>query len=165
MTRSTQKNLAAYEGTWFGNIHGNNLQDPWSKKEVSQTDWLEVRVLPAPPQSCTNGDFPVQCESPRIGGDLCTHFISAIRRLDCRDRFGGFVSALENYVSRRRGLALVETRFECWVSATESQASHAALTILVRPRPTDRQLGPVSKYRIARERCLSVTRTASGVKS
>jgi len=26
---------------------------------------------------------------------------------------------------------LVETRFECWVSATESQASHAALTIRV----------------------------------
>src|SRR6516165_5885701 len=38
-------------------------------------------------QSCTNGDFPVQCESPRISGDLCTHFISAICRLDCRDRF------------------------------------------------------------------------------
>jgi hypothetical protein len=36
---------------------------------------------------------------------------------------------------------------------------------IVRPRPTDRQLGPVSKYRIARERCLSVTRAASGVKS
>src|SRR5262245_22942030 len=57
-------------------------------------------------QSCTNGDFPVQCESPRIGGDLCTHFISAICRLDCRDRFEVFVSALENCVSRRRELAL-----------------------------------------------------------
>ena len=44
-------------------------------------------------QSCTNGDFPVQCESPRIGGDLCTHFISAICRLNCRDGFGAFVSA------------------------------------------------------------------------
>src|SRR6516164_5986672 len=43
-----------------------------------------------------NGDFPVQCESPRIGGDLCTHFISAICRLDCRDRFEVFVSALED---------------------------------------------------------------------
>ena len=85
-------------------------------------------------QSCTNGDFPVQCESPRIGGDLCTHFISAICRLDCRDRFEVFVSALENCVSRRRELALVETRFECWVSATESQASHAALTIRVASR-------------------------------
>jgi hypothetical protein len=30
--------------------------------------------------------------------------------------------------------ALVETRFECWVSATESQASHAALTIRVASR-------------------------------
>src|SRR6516162_10450264 len=56
-------------------------------------------------QSCTNGDFPVQCESPRIGGDLCTHFISAICRLDCRDRFEVFVSASENCVSRRRRLA------------------------------------------------------------
>src|SRR6516225_1754747 len=46
-------------------------------------------------------------------------------------RFEVFVSALENCVSRRRELALVETRFECWVSATESQASHAALTIRV----------------------------------
>jgi hypothetical protein len=29
---------------------------------------------------------------------------------------------------------LVETRFECWVNATESQASHAALTIRVASR-------------------------------
>ena len=36
---------------------------------------------------------------------------------------------------------------------------------IVRPRPTDRQLGPVSKYRIARERGLSVTRHTSRVKS
>jgi hypothetical protein len=56
-------------------------------------------------------------------------FVSAICRLDCRGRFGVFVSALENCVSRRRRLALIETRFECWVSATESRASRAALTI------------------------------------
>src|SRR5207253_6361587 len=53
-------------------------------------------------QSCANGDFPVQCESPRTGGDLCTHFASAICRLNCSDRFGAFVSAPLNRVSRRR---------------------------------------------------------------
>jgi hypothetical protein len=47
-------------------------------------------------QSCANGDFPVQCESPRTGGDLCTHFVSAICRLNCRDRFGAFVSAAKS---------------------------------------------------------------------
>jgi len=73
-------------------------------------------------QSCANGDFPVQCESPRTGGDLCTHFVSAICRLNCWDRFGAFVSAPQNRVSRRRRLALVETRFECYVSGMESQA-------------------------------------------
>ena len=49
----------------------------------------------------------------------------------CEDHVG---TALENCVSRRRELALVETRFECWVNATESQASHAALTIRVASR-------------------------------
>jgi hypothetical protein len=99
------------------------------------TDWLEVRVLPTPPRSPAQTEISrFSAESPRIGGDLCRHFISAICRLDCRDRFGVFVSALENCVSRRRELALVETRFECSVNATESQASHAALTIRVASR-------------------------------
>ena len=53
------------------------------------------------------------CTNPPVRGDLCTHFISAICRLDCRDRFGVFVSALENCVSRRRRLALVETLGQC----------------------------------------------------
>jgi hypothetical protein len=58
MTRSTQKNLAAYEGTWFGNIHGNNLQDPWSKKEVSYDRLVGSSSPPSPTtQSCANGDF------------------------------------------------------------------------------------------------------------
>ena len=55
--------------------------------------------------------------------------LSAIFPLNCGGRFGVFVSVLENCVSRRRRLALVETRFECVVSATESRASRAALTI------------------------------------
>src|SRR6516165_1993495 len=94
--------------------------------------WLEVRVLPGPPRSPAQTEISqFNANRPQFGGDLCTHFISAICRLDCRDRFEVFVSALENCVSRRRELALVETRFECWVSATESQASHAALTIRV----------------------------------
>src|SRR6516164_9530832 len=79
--------------------------------------------LPSPTtQSCAHGDFPVRCESPRTGGDLCTHFVSAICRLDCRERFGVFVSALENCVSRRWRLALVEIWFECRISGTENQA-------------------------------------------
>jgi hypothetical protein len=38
---------------------------------LSQAQW---RAEGATTQSCANGDFPVQCESPRIGGDSCTHF-------------------------------------------------------------------------------------------
>src|SRR6516165_6151562 len=88
--------------------------------------------LPGPPRSPAQTEISqFNANRPQFGGDLCTHFISAICRLDCRDRFEVFVSALENSVSRRRELALVETRFECWVSATESQACHAALTIRV----------------------------------
>jgi hypothetical protein len=76
MTRSTQKNLAAYEGTWFGNIHGNNLQDPWSKKEVSQTDWLEVRVLPAPPRSpAQTGISRFSVNRPELAA-ICAHILS-----------------------------------------------------------------------------------------
>jgi hypothetical protein len=48
--------------------------------------------------------------------------------LDCRERFGVFVSALENCVSRRRRLALVEIWFERCISGTESQAFRAAST-------------------------------------
>jgi hypothetical protein len=48
MTRSTKKNLAAYEGTWFGNIHGNNLRDPWPKKEVSHDRLVGSSSPPSP---------------------------------------------------------------------------------------------------------------------
>src|SRR6516164_1647030 len=86
--------------------------------------WLEVRVLPGPPRSPAQTEISqFNANRPQFGGDLCTHFISAICRLDCRDRFEVFVSALENCVSRRRELALVETRFECWVSATFCRSS------------------------------------------
>src|SRR5689334_7005008 len=68
MTRSTQKNLAAHEETWFGNIHGNNLQDAWSNKEVSYDRLVGSSSPPSPTtQSYANRDFPVQCESPRTG--------------------------------------------------------------------------------------------------
>jgi hypothetical protein len=66
MTRSTKKNLAAYEGTWFGNIHGNNLRDPWPKKEVSHDRLVGSSSPPSPTtQSCANGDFPVHAERRR----------------------------------------------------------------------------------------------------
>jgi hypothetical protein len=85
--------------------------------------WLEVRVLPAPPRSpAQTGISRFSANRPRTDGDLCTHFVSAICRLNCWDRFGAFVSAPQNRVSRRRRLALVETRFECCVSGTESRA-------------------------------------------
>jgi hypothetical protein len=64
---------------------------------------------------------------------LCTHFVSAICRLNCRDLFGAFVSAPLNRVSRRRRLALAETRFECCASGRESE--HLALL-----RPLSRQV-------------------------
>jgi len=90
---------------------------PPCSDHASKRQRIGIRLVggSSPPSPTThsrsNGDFPVQCESPRIGGDLCTHFISAICRLDCRDRFGAFVSALENCVSRRRELALVESDY------------------------------------------------------
>jgi hypothetical protein len=94
-------------------------------------EWSETAVSAQEDraQSCANGDFPVQCESLRTGGDLCTHFVSAICRLNCSDRFGAFVSAPLNRVSRRRRPALVETRFECCVSETESRHSAALIGI------------------------------------
>jgi hypothetical protein len=55
--------------------------------------------------------------------------VSAICRLNCSDRFGAFVSAPLNRVSRRRRLALVETRFECCFSETESRHSPALIGI------------------------------------
>jgi hypothetical protein len=59
MTRNTQKNLAAYEGTWFGNIHGNNRQDPWSKKEVSYDRLVGSSSPPSPTtQSYRKWRFP-----------------------------------------------------------------------------------------------------------
>ena len=54
------------------------------------------------------------------------------------------------------------TRF--WARPAPSRLENAS-AFIVRPRPTDRQLGPVTKYRIARERGLSVTRYVSRVKS
>ena len=103
-------------------------------------------------QSCAHGDFPVRCESPRTGGDLCTHFVSAICRLDCRERFGVFVSALENCVSRRWRLALVEIWFECRISGTENQAfrghrdGSAECLLWRRTSPRDRRLIRVGRH-------------------
>jgi hypothetical protein len=54
--------------------------------------------------------------------------------LDFKGPFGAFVSAAQNRVSGRRRPALVETRFECWVSGWK--AEHLAL-----PRPFGRQVG------------------------
>jgi hypothetical protein len=95
------------------------------------TAWLEVRVLPTPPRS------PAQTEISRFSAN--SPELAAIRarilslhsaHLNCGGRFGDFVSALENCVSRPRGLALVETRFEYWVSATESYGSaHSSVAV------------------------------------
>ena len=48
-------------------------------------------------------------EKPRIGGDSCAHFVSAVCRLNFRGGFGAFVSALQNRVSPRQRPVLVET--------------------------------------------------------
>jgi hypothetical protein len=94
------------------------------RKFVSETG--SIATASATTQSCANGDFPVQCESPRTGGDLCTHFVSAICGLDCRERFGVFVSALENCVSRRRRPVLVpESQITGFLrEATRTKLSH-----------------------------------------
>jgi hypothetical protein len=46
----------------------------WPRPEIGSiaTAWLARSSSPLSPttQSCANGDFPVQCESPRTGGDL-----------------------------------------------------------------------------------------------
>jgi hypothetical protein len=43
--------------------------------------------------------------------------VSASCRLDFRGRFGAFVSAPQNRVSRQRRPVWAETQFACWVSA------------------------------------------------
>jgi hypothetical protein len=86
------------EGSESGNLHRQSAHarnaDTSGTSLAEKFPWLNAQELPAdnrlvvsssPPspttQSCANGDFPVQCESPRIGGDLCTHFISATQPL------------------------------------------------------------------------------------
>jgi hypothetical protein len=91
--------------------------------------WLEVRVLPAPPRSLVKAEISsLGASSRQTGGDSRTRFVSVICHLDFRGRFGVFVSASQNRVSRLSRLVLAETRFECWVSAAESRASRAAST-------------------------------------
>jgi hypothetical protein len=46
------------------------------------TAWLEVRVLPAPPRSLANRDFPVPYEKPGIGGHSRAYLVSADNRLN-----------------------------------------------------------------------------------
>ena len=78
----------------------------------------------------------------------------------------------DDFVNRLAARAEIKTVGHCpqmggtllWERPVPSRLENAS-TFYRPPRPTDRQLGPVCKYRIARERGLSVTRHASQVKS
>jgi hypothetical protein len=89
--------------------------------------WLEVRVLPAPPHSLVGTEiFSLSANSPRTGAIRAR--ILSLRPVDW------IYGALSAPLSLPRkiafpdcgGLALVETRFECWISGVESRASRAA---------------------------------------
>ena len=56
-------------------------------------------------QSYANGDFPARPPIATHWRDSWAYFISASYRLDFKGRFGAFVSAPQNRVSRRRRLA------------------------------------------------------------
>jgi len=82
----------------------------------------KVRLLPGPPLSLVKAEISsLGASSRRTGGDSRTRFVSVICHLDFGGRFGAFVSASQNRVSRLSRLVLAETRFECWVSAAESR--------------------------------------------
>jgi hypothetical protein len=101
MTRSTQKKLAAYEGTWFGNNHGNIRG---RKKRFLMTDWLEVRVLPAPPRSLTQTEISQFSAKP--AGHSCPHL--SLQSVDWISR------ALSGPLSLPRKIAFPDGGDRCW---------------------------------------------------
>ena len=72
----------------------------------------------------------------------------------------------DDFVNRLAARAEIAKVGHCpkWAGHRPPRLENAS-ALIVRPRPTDRQLGPVSRYRIARMRGLSVTRNVSEVKS
>jgi hypothetical protein len=94
------------------------------------TDWLEVRVLPAPPRSLTQTEisqFIANC--PELAGfRVCASSLK--RAFELLGPFRGLClcPAKSRFPTAETGVGR-ETRFECYVSGMESRASRAALTI------------------------------------